>query len=125
MTTTGLKAIALSLVVFVAAGCGGGGGGGGDGRDIGSAPTNVPSNNPGAGSGSVGVGVPAGGGAIGQAAFVANVHPLTTQYCAQCHVGSGPGFPHIAHPDGETAFRAVIDNQKVNHLLPSGCVGRA
>jgi hypothetical protein len=105
--------------VLVAAGCGGGGGGGGgDGRDIGSAPTNVPSNNTGAGSGAVGVGVPAGGGAVGQAAFVANVYPLTTQYCVQCHVGSGPGFPHIAHPDGETAFRAVIDNQKVNLLDP-------
>ena len=50
---------------------------------------------------------PRGGGAIGQAAFVANVYPLTTQYCVQCHAGSGPGFPHIAHPDVETAFRAV------------------
>jgi hypothetical protein len=120
MTTIQLKTLALSLVVLVsAAGCSGGGGGGGDGRDIGSAPTNVPSNNTGAGSGAVGVGVPAGGGAIGQAAFVANVHPLTTQYCVACHVGSGPGFPHIAHPDGETAFRAVIDNQKVNLLDPA------
>ena len=120
MTMIQQKAIALSLVVLVAAaGCSGGGGGGGDGRDIGSAPTNVPSTTEGAGSGAVGVGVPAGGGAIGQAAFEANVHPLTTQYCVQCHVGSGPGFPHIAHPDGETAFRAVIDNQKVNLLDPS------
>ncbi|MEX2205788.1 MAG: LamG domain-containing protein [Myxococcota bacterium] len=119
MTTIQLKTLALSLVVLVtAAGCGGGGGGGSDGRDIGSAPTNVPSNSTGAGSGAVGVGVPAGGGAIGQAAFVANVHPITTQYCVACHVGSGPGFPHIAHPDGETAFRAVIDNQKVNLLDP-------
>ena len=119
MTTLRLKAIALSLVVLVAAaGCSGGGGGGGDGRDIGSAPTNVSSTSEGAGSGAVGVGVPAGGGAIGQAAFVANVYPLTTQYCVQCHAGSGPGFPHIAHPDGETAFRAVIDNQKVNLLDP-------
>jgi len=120
MTTIQLKAIALSLVVLVAAaGCSGGGGAGGDGRDIGSAPTNVPSSSAGAGSGAVGVGVPAGGGAIGQAAFVANVHPITTQYCVQCHAGSGPGFPHIAHPDGETAFRAVIDNQKVNLLDPA------
>ncbi len=120
MTKMQLKTLALSLVVLVsAAGCSGGGGGGSDGRDIGSAPTNVPSNTGGAGSGAVGVGVPAGGGAIGQAAFVANVHPITTQYCVTCHVGSGPGFPHIAHPDGETAFRAVIDNQKVNLLDPS------
>jgi hypothetical protein len=117
MTTIQLKAIALSIVVIAAtSGCSGGGGGGGDGRDIGSAPTNVPSNTAGAGSGAVGVGVPAGGGAIGQAAFVANVYPLTTQYCVRCHAGSGPGFPHISHPDGETAFRAVIDNQKVNLL---------
>jgi hypothetical protein len=123
MTKIQIKAITLSLCVLVAAtGCGGGGGGGGDGaggRDIGSAPTNVPSTNTGAGGGAVGVGVPAGGGAIGQAAFVANVYPLTTQYCVKCHAGSGPGFPHIAHPDGETAFRAVIDNQKVNLLDPS------
>ena len=123
MTKKQITAITLSLCVLVAAtGCGSGGGGGGDGaggRDIGSAPTNVPSTNTGAGAGSVGVGVPAGGGAIGQAAFVANVYPLTTQYCVKCHAGSGPGFPHIAHPDGETAFRAVIDNQKVNLLDPS------
>ncbi len=122
MSTSRTYTIALSLSVLVAAsGCGGGGGGGGEGeggRDIGSAPTNVPSNT-GAGGGGVGVGVPAGGGAIGQAAFEANVHPLTRQYCVQCHVGSGPGFPHISHPDGETAFRAVIDNQKVNLLDPS------
>ena len=118
MKTIEIKTIALSLfVVVAAAACGGGGGGGGEGeggRDIGQAPTNVPSNT-GAGGGT-GVGVPAGGGAIGQAAFEANVYPLTRQYCAQCHVGSGPGFPHISHPDGETAFRAVIDNQKVNLL---------
>jgi hypothetical protein len=123
MTTIQLKTIALSLVLLLAAaGCSGGGGGGGasaDGRDIGSAPTNVPSTSAGAGSGAVGVGVPAGGGAIGQAAFVANVYPLTTQYCATCHAGSGPGFPHIANPDAETAFRAVIDNQKVNLLDPA------
>ncbi len=120
MTTVGLRALALSFAVLVAAGCGGGGGGGGgDGRDIGSAPTNVPSSNTGAGSGAVGVGVPAGGGAVGQAAFTAEVYPLTRQYCVQCHVGSGPGFPHLAHPDAETAFRAVIDNQKVNLLDPA------
>ncbi len=120
MTKNQKKVITLSLSVLVAAtGCSGGGGGGDGGREIGSAPTNVPSTSTGAGTGAVGVGVPAGGGAIGQAAFVANVYPLTTQYCVQCHVGSGPGFPHIAHPDGETAFRAVIDNQKVNLLDPA------
>jgi len=126
MMTKQIKAISLSLCLLVGtAACGGGGGGGGDsggadGRAIGSTPTNVPSGGDGgAGGGAVGVGVPAGGGAAGQAAFVANVYPLTAQYCVQCHVGAGPGFPHIAHPDGETAFRAVIDNQKVNLLDPS------
>jgi hypothetical protein len=121
MKTLHFKAVILALGILAStAGCGGGGGGGGgdDGRDPGSAPTNVPSDDDGTNGGGVGVGVPAGGGAIGQAAFVANVYPITTQYCAQCHLGAGPGFPHIAHPDGETAFRAVIDNQKVNLLDP-------
>jgi hypothetical protein len=114
------KAVTLTALVLAlaAAGCGGGGGSG-DGRDPGSAPTNVPSGGSGSGGTSVGVGVPGGGGAAGQAAFEAGVYPLTRQYCVQCHAGSGPGFPHIAHPDPETAFRAVVDNQKVRLLDPA------
>lgn len=122
MKTMQIKSLILALCLLVtAAGCGGGGGssdGGDGGRNAGADPTNLPSNDDGAGGGAVGVGVPAGGGAIGQAAFVANVYPITRQYCVQCHAGAGPGFPHLAHPDGETAFRAVIDNQKVNLLDP-------
>lgn len=122
MKTTGLCSLVLAcLLLGAVAGCGGGGGGGGEGEgghDPGTAPTNPPPDDGGGNTGG-GVGVPAGGGAAGQAAFEANVHPLTLQYCVQCHAGSGPGFPHVAHPDGETAFRAVIDNQKVNLLDPS------
>jgi hypothetical protein len=121
MRTNVIARIGLSLILLVsAAACGGGGGGGsGDGgRDPGSAPSNS-GGGTGTGGGGVGIGVPGGGGAAGVAAFEANVYPLTRQYCVQCHVGAGPGFPHIAHPDAETAFRAVVDNQKVNLVDPS------
>ncbi len=110
-----LTALVLALA---ATGCGGGGGSG-DGRDTGSSPTNVPDGGSGTGGAGIGVGVPGGGGAAGQAAFEAGVYPLMRQYCVQCHAGSGPGFPHIAHPDAETAFRAVVDNQKVRLLDPA------
>ncbi|HTO06013.1 MAG TPA: LamG domain-containing protein [Myxococcota bacterium] len=109
-----LTALALALV---AAGCGGGGGSG-DGRSIGAAPTNANEGGSGTGGAGVGIGVPGGGGAAGEAAFEAGVYVLTRKYCVQCHAGSGPGFPHIAHPDPETAFRAVVDNQKVQLLNP-------
>lgn len=122
MRTNVIARIGLSLILLVsAAACGGGGGGGsGDGgRDPGSAPSNAGGGGTGTGGGGVGIGVPGGGGAAGVAAFSAEVYPLTRQYCVQCHVGAGPGFPHIAHPDAETAFRAVVDNQKVNLVDPS------
>jgi hypothetical protein len=119
MTTHKAVILSLLLSAFAAVGCGGGGGGNG-GRDPGSSPTNVPSSGgSGTGGSGIGVGVPGGGGAAGQAAFEAGVYPLTRQYCVQCHAGSGPGFPHIAHPDPETAFRAVVDNQKVKLNDPS------
>ena len=104
-----LTALALALV---AAGCGGGGSSG-DGRTMGAAPTGATQ---GGSSGGVviGTGVPGGGGAAGEAAFETGVYVLTRKYCVQCHAGSGPGFPNIADPDPQTAFRAVVDNQKVN-----------
>src|SRR5215831_6397356 len=107
-----LTALALALV---AAGCGGGGGSG-DGRASGAAPTGATEGGSGTGGAGIGVGVPGGGDAVGEAAFEAGVYVLTRKYCVQCHAGSGPGFPHIAQPDPETAFRAVVDNQKVNLL---------
>ena len=116
MTTRQAVTLTALLLAF-AAGCGGGGGSG-DGRDVGSSPTNVPDGGSGTGGAGIGIGVPGGGGAAGQAAFETGVYVLTRKYCVQCHAGSGPGFPHIAHPDVETAFRAVVDNQKVRLLDP-------
>ncbi len=55
----------------------------------------------------------------GQAPFEATVYPLLRSYCASCHAGAGPGFPHVAHPDAGTAFRAVVDNQKVDLAMPA------
>src|SRR5262245_8796277 len=110
--------LALLLVALAAAGCGGGGGGD-DGRAVGVSPSNAGSGGTGTGGSGFGVGVPGGGGAAGQAIFETTVYPITRQYCVQCHAGSGPGFPHIAHPDVETAFRAVVDNQKVKLQDPA------
>ncbi len=120
MTTRQAVTLTALVLALAAAGCGGGGGSG-DGREVGASPTNVPDEGTGSGGTGIGVGVPGGGGAAGQAAFEdpMGVYPLTRQYCVQCHAGSGPGFPHIAHPDAETAFRAVVDNQKVRLLDPS------
>ena len=116
---TRLLPITLSalLLVFAAAGCGAGGGGGGGSTAAagGGAGTGTPgTGTPGAGGGGA-----AGGGAGGEAAFTATVYPITRQYCEGCHAGAGPGFPHIAHPDAGTAYRAVVDNQKVNLMTPA------
>ena len=51
-------------------------------------------------------------------AFSDTVYPILRQYCADCHAGSGPGTPHIAHPDPSAAYGAVVDNQKVNLVAP-------
>lgn len=61
----------------------------------------------------------AAGGSGGQAAFEATVYPIVVANCVTCHAGAGPGFPHIAHPDPGTAYRAVIDTQKVNLATPA------
>lgn len=120
MTTRQAVTLTALVLALAATGCGGGGGGG-DGRDVGATPTNVPDEGTGSGGTGIGIGVPGGGGAAGQAAFEApgGVYELTRTYCRDCHAGSGPGFPHIAHPDAETAFRAVVDNQKVRLLDPA------
>lgn len=51
-------------------------------------------------------------------AFQASVYPLTRQYCEECHAGSGPGSPHISHPDPTTAYHAVVDQGKVSLSNP-------
>jgi hypothetical protein len=112
-----LPAGALALLL-VLTGCGGGGGGSGGSRTAapaGSTPAAVPAANP---TGPAVVN-PTPGGAGGQVAFEQTTYPLLTQYCAACHAGAGPGFPNISHPDPGTAYRAVIDNQKVNLNTPA------
>jgi hypothetical protein len=109
------SALACALLVASAAACGGSGGSSGS-REMGEAPALPPSS-----GGTTVVANPAflgGGGAVGQAAFEAGAYPLLLSYCARCHAGAGPGFPHVSHPDPETAFRAVVDNQKVNLAAP-------
>ena len=117
MKTRHLLTLSVLALSFAAAGCGGGGGGN-DGRQIGSVASNPATNNTSGGI-STGVGVPGGGGAVGEQAFEAGVYVLTRKYCVSCHAGSGPGFPAIADPDPQTAFRAVVDNQKVSLTDPN------
>jgi len=50
-------------------------------------------------------------------AFEDTTYPLLTQYCGECHA-SGPGSPLIAHTDVDAAFRANVNNQKVNLAVP-------
>jgi hypothetical protein len=106
---SGRLAFALCLALLGTA-CGdyGGGGSGGSGG--------APGPGPGPGPG------PAPGGpsdAEMQAAFEQTVHPIVTQYCVECHAGAGPGTPHVASPDGGTAYRETWYNQKVNLANPS------
>ncbi|HTO71868.1 MAG TPA: LamG-like jellyroll fold domain-containing protein [Myxococcota bacterium] len=118
MTTRNVLVLSVLVLALAAAGCGGGGGSG-DGRDAGAIASNPATNNTSSGGISTGVGVPGGGGAAGEAAFEQGVYKLTRQYCINCHAGSGPGFPAIADPDPQTAFRAVVDNQKVSLTDPN------
>ena len=70
--------------------------------------------------GNLGGGAPSGLSVAEQVtAFEATVYPLVRQYCDDCHGGSGPGAPQIAHPDVATAWSAVVDSQKVNFSNPS------
>jgi hypothetical protein len=112
---TRASCILLAAGALLSAGCGGGGGGGGGGDDSSAAPS---TGSTGGGGSSGSPFVPTGNGIDGQTAFDQTVYPLLTQYCASCHAGGGPGFPHISHPDLGTAYRAVIDNQKANFATP-------
>ncbi len=51
--------------------------------------------------------------------FESTVYPVLRANCINCHGGSGPGAPQIAHPDPATAWSATVDNQKVNFSDPS------
>ena len=56
------------------------------------------------------------GGAAARTAFDATVYPIVEANCQRCHGGSGPGFPHIAHVDAATAFRAVYGSVIKSHF---------
>jgi hypothetical protein len=51
--------------------------------------------------------------------FEQTVYPVLRANCENCHGGSGPGAPQIAHPDPSTAWSATVDNQKVNFSDPA------
>lgn len=105
---------ALLLVVLLALGCGDYGGGttdAGSTSSLGGDPS---------GGGTPPPPGPGGGGdpGVATAAFGDTVYPLLAQYCGTCHA-NGPGSPLIAHPDVDTAYAAVVDNQKVNFATPA------
>ena len=120
----------LLVIVFAAAACGGGGSSSSSGAATAATGSSAP-----AGGDPVAGGPAAGDPVAGdpdpvftptptptgimdpEAAFAQTVYPLTELYCVNCHAGAGPGFPHIAHPDVGTAYRAVVDNQKVNFAM--------
>ncbi len=57
-----------------------------------------------------------GGGsnsAVKRDAFAQTVFPIVRENCKDCHAGSGPGFPGIAHKSVTTAYDAIVSNQKV------------
>lgn len=99
----GLAALALALV---AAGCG----------DYGGSDTDTSV----LGNGGPGGGTPDGLSVAEQVtAFEMTAYPLLRANCDDCHGGSGPGAPQIAHPSVATAWSAVVDSQKVNFADPS------
>ncbi len=100
-----IKQLMLSLfVLIVAAGCGDYGGSSTD--------TSILANN-------IGGNLPQGLSVSEQVtSFEATVYPLLAENCVDCHGGSGPGAPQLAHPSPSTAWAAVVDNQKVNFSSP-------
>jgi len=52
-------------------------------------------------------------------AFSNSVYPIVRQYCLDCHEGNGPGSPHFAHPNVDTAYQAIVGQGKVNLGNPS------
>jgi len=102
--TLRLAALALSVATLA---CGNYGGGSSSGSGTGSTTAFV-----GGGSGGVDAGA-------SLAAFSATAYPMLTANCSACHAGAGPGFPHIAHANPQTAYDAVVGAQKVNLANPA------
>lgn len=50
----------------------------------------------------------------GVEAFTSSVYPIVQENCVDCHAGSGPGSPHFAHPDPDTAYQALVRQGKVD-----------
>ncbi len=100
------SAVFALLVGLMLAGCGDYGGSDSD--------TSILGNN------NLGSGQPEGLSVTEQVtSFEQTVYPVVRAYCDNCHGGSGPGAPQIAHPDSSSAWSAVVDNQKVNFSDPS------
>ena len=49
----------------------------------------------------------------GPEVYAQTILPLVEENCSACHA-EGPGSPSFAHPDADTAYRALLDNQKVD-----------
>jgi len=110
------KATAFALVFLglAVAGCGDYGGGGGAATDGAAAPP--------ASAGPPPPGAPPPttvDRAVSVEAFSQTVYPIVREHCAECHAGAGPGSPSIAHPNVDTAFTAVVNQQKVNLTTPN------
>jgi len=104
-TRFGHMAVVL-LLAFVAVGCGDYSGSDTD--------TSILSNNLG------GASLPQGLSVTEQVtSFETTVYPVLRANCENCHGGSGPGAPQVAHPDPATAWSATVDNQKVNFSDPA------
>jgi hypothetical protein len=52
------------------------------------------------------------------AVFQHSAYPILRDHCSECHAGSGPGSPAIAHGDVQAAYSAVVNSQKVNLSSP-------
>ena len=51
--------------------------------------------------------------------FEATLHPMLRTYCAECHEGNGPGTPHFARPEVNSAHQALMSQGKANLANPS------
>jgi hypothetical protein len=54
----------------------------------------------------------------GSQAFEATVYPILRTNCEECHAGAGPGSPHIASPNVQSAYLNVVNQGKVDLAVP-------